>query len=299
MFCETIEKLKKYGELGSKFISGTFFAVSNTPKNRPVSHFGMSSIPQTHMTHDAAEKGTEESYRNAYAKFVELASHDLRAPLRKLGVLTDRLISRFPADKEDDIKQYTERIHACLSEMQLLIDGFSELAAVTPASMRIENCDLEEMIDKILKEHANIVGEKQADIQIANLPRIEGDCRQMKMMFGKIIENAFKFSRQDMAVHLRITGEEAETSDVNAIEFLPGKKYFKIKISDNGIGFSPSDNKNVFQPLVRLHGKSTYPGSGMGLAIVKRIVENHEGFVFAEGGDNGTTITILLPENHH
>lgn len=277
-------------------ISGTFFAVTIAlkPTLKPL---WMPAIPQTHMNPGRERMDLEDSYRDAYAKFAELASHDLRAPLRKLGVLTDKLVSRIPNDKEEETRQYRERINACILEMQALVDGFAEFASVASVNMTPGPCDLGELADKTLKEFTAVAREKQADIVMHNLPQIEGDCKQLRLLFKKIVENAFKFSRQGEPFRLSITGEEMNTMDLNTIGIDSFKKYYKIKISDNGVGFNGAGSENIFEPLVRLHGKSAYPGSGLGLAIVKRIVENHSGLVSAEEGEKGATITILLPEN--
>ena len=243
------------------------------------------------------QKSNDHAYTDAYAKFIEIAAHDLRAPLRKLGVLTDRLTANYEQVAGDEVKQYTKRIHASIAEMQALIEGFTEYAGAAPFTMELATCDLATITKKVLQELNPLVKENNAEINVGDLPVIQGDCTQLQLMIKKILDNSFRFRRPADTLKISITADAASADELHTHGLDAEKKFHRIIIADNGIGFAGQDAGTIFNPLVRLNGKSSYPGSGMGLATVKRIVENHQGAVFAEGKENGAAIILLLPEN--
>jgi len=239
-----------------------------------------------------------DKYKQQYTSFIEMAAHDLRAPLRKLGVLTDRLTSRYKDYTGEDVEEYTNRIHACIVEIQSLVEGFAELAAAIPETLHYENCDLEQIVKRIIQEYSSLVKEKQAVIRIVSLPVTRGDKTQLKLLFKKLLENMFLFSKQGCPLHIEIKSEGLADPEKKQFHLPEHKSYFKIQLCDNGIGFDPEDAEKIFQPLVRLHGKSGFPGNGLGLALVKKIAENHKGIVYAEGQPGeGARFILIIPEN--
>jgi signal transduction histidine kinase len=235
-------------------------------------------------------------YRQQYTSFIDMAAHDLQSPLRKLGVLIDRLTSKYKNSGDEEVIQYTNRINTCIAEMRLLIEGFTGLASAVPQNMKYENCNLEQIINRIIQEFSALIKEKQAKISLNGLPEIQGDIVQLRLLFKKILDNAFRFSREDVPLVIDISAEKISDSDIFELNLPVNKTFYSISIGDNGIGFDDHDNEKIFQPLVRLHGKSEFAGQGMGLAIAKRIIENHGGLIFAEGSDNGARFKLIIPE---
>jgi signal transduction histidine kinase len=238
-------------------------------------------------------------YWESYGTFIEMAAHDLRAPLRKLGVLADRLIDKYKLPDNAEVEQYTHRIHTCITEMQSLIDGFAELANATPESLQYSTCDIHQLVTRLLSEYAARIKEKPATIKLTGLPVINGDSHQLQLLFRELIDNAFLFSQNDNPVSIDIQGEKLDKNAIAKLGISPKRDWFRIVVSDNGIGMEPGETERIFQPLARLHGRSGYAGNGLGLALVKRIVDNHGGLVYAESNPGeGTRLHLILPETN-
>lgn len=242
---------------------------------------------------------TEDSYQEHYIQFIEMAAHDLQAPIRKLGVLTDLLINKIRALKDEEAEKYILRIHSSIDTMRSLIESFTELSKAIPETMVYETCNLEQIIKMILQESSAEVKLKEANISIGQLPVIQADKAQLRVLFKNLLENSFRFSKPGTPLKIAIQAETLTDGEKEDYQLDEKKTYCKISLQDNGIGFEDEDNEKVFQPMVRLHGKSEYPGNGLGLAIVKRIIDNHNGIVYAVGnGEKGARIILIIPENH-
>lgn len=235
-----------------------------------------------------------------YTQFIDLAVHDLQSPVRKLGVLTDGLIAKCSIGEDKDAQRYSKRIHSCISEIQSLVEGFKQLAEAIPEKMQQESCDVGEIVKSILHDFTLLIKEKKAVITSGKLPVIQGDKRQLRSLFKELLENSFRFNDPLIPLQIDITCEQCDISEIKDFYLAENKSYYKISLADNGIGINPEDKKRIFQPLVRLHGKSTFRGNGLGLALVRKIVSNHQGVVYAGDYENrGTQIIFIIPENHN
>jgi K+-sensing histidine kinase KdpD len=231
------------------------------------------------------------NYQKDYAEFIELAGHDLDAPLRKLSVLIERLVAKIETSSEIDT--YIMRIQASVGDMRGMLDRLSTLASLTSGEMRREECDLNQIIRLVI---GSLSAEQRPRVQITGLlPTLQGDRMQYRQLFEQLISNALLFSNGNNERTVTIS-----STPVNAITSpQPGdtQQYHKVIVEDNGIGFSPEYAEKIFKPFVRLHGKSEYPGHGMGLAICKRIVENHQGRIEAESNTGeGARFILILPQ---
>lgn len=254
------------------------------------------------MTGKTGERGLppNNEFEEHYTQFINLAVHDLQAPVRKLGVLTDGLIAKFSIGEDKNVQRYSERIHSCISEIQSLVAGFKELAEAIPENMLLESCDVGEIVNSILHDFSLLIKEKKAVITTGTLPVIQGDKRQLTLIFKELLENSFRFNDPLIPLKIDISCEQPDISEIKDFTLSENKSYYKIRLADNGIGMDPEEKKRIFQPLVRLHGKSTFRGNGLGLAIVKKIISNHHGVVYAGDYDNaGTQIILIIPENHN
>ena len=240
-----------------------------------------------------------ETYKKNYAEFIDIAAHDLQAPLRKLSVLIDMLTGKYPYVSQNDaqVREWITRINGCLTDMRSLIDGLSELAAVTADSMKYESCNIPEIIKEILQELDPVIKEKKAVITELHLPIIEGDAIQLKQLFKNILDNAIRFSKKDVSPEINIRSQKLTDEEKKLLDLHQAKSYYRMEISDNGIGFKQEYAQKIFQPFVRLNGKSAFAGNGLGLAICKRIVDNHQGILFAECIENkGSRFILIIPE---
>ena len=158
------------------------------------------------------------------------------------------------------------------------------------------SCDLNNIVQTVMKELEKIPGEKKITIPQDPLPVVEGDAGQYRQLFSSLLDNAFKFSKKQMPAEVEIFSDVATEREKQLHSLPAGNTYYKITVSDKGIGFRQEYAEKIFQPLVRLNGKSEYPGSGIGLALSRIIVENHGGIIYAQGDENiGARFILFLP----
>lgn len=243
------------------------------------------------------ETGKEE-YKQMYDELVEIAAHDLKAPLRKLAVFTDRLTSKFSAPAKDEVTEYVHRIHSCINEMNELIDALTEYAGLTPGRMTIGKCELTLINEKVFKQLQAATTEDETNLELDTLPQIEADENQLVLLFQNLLKNALKFRRPGVLLKIKIFSEVVTNDEKNKYQLDEKGEYYKISIKDNGIGFKQEFAEKIFQPLVRLNGKSSYPGYGLGLAMCERIVANHKGIMYGESDEDGTQFSIIIPEKN-
>jgi signal transduction histidine kinase len=236
------------------------------------------------------------AFEKEYAEFIDMAAHDLDAPLRKLTFLVGMLMDKLSQDK--NIQSYTERIENCVVDMRSLIDDLSVLARITSDKREITSCEIDTIIHQALEGLRAHVKEKNAEVTTFSLPVIKGDARQISCLFKNLLENAIKFSKKDKFPEIHIRSSILPSKEKDLLN-LPGDRlYYKIEITDNGIGFKEEYAEKIFRPLVRLHGKSQFPGNGIGLAICKRIMDIHDGIIYAESRENeGARFILILPES--
>ena len=231
-------------------------------------------------------------------EFAYIASHDLQEPLRKLSTFSERLVSKYTDAFDQEGKLYIQRILAATENMRILIDNLLEFSRTTRPSMPFEKTDLNVILSNAIStlevgiENANAVINKKEE-----LPVIEAIPTQMEQLFINLVGNAVKFHKPGMQVIIDISAEKLAPAEIEKLNLDTEKKYYKIELRDNGIGFEQEYAERIFQIFQRLHGKVEFPGSGVGLAICKKIVENHGGAVYADSiPDNGAVFTIVLPE---
>lgn len=281
--------------------SGPFFVEKRFFINIPVM-LGTLKSPKQNMAEESIQNNEslqDGDYNQHYNAFIHLAAHDLQSPLRKLSVLTEKLTSKFQYVQDKEVEQYKNRINACIAEMKSLVEGFTELAVAIPGNMQPGSCDLDEIIKKLVQENASPVDRIEVEFT-GDLPVIEGDKTQLRMAFKKILENAWKFQHAEQENKITIKCGALGEKEKKQFELNEEDVYYKIIVADNGVGFDNAEAERIFHPMVRLHGKSEFPGNGLGLALVKKIIENHKGVVSAEASPGkGTRIMLILPKNHN
>ena len=231
--------------------------------------------------------------------FVEAAAHDLHAPLRKLSILIDRVFTKHAEQFSPDANEYITRINTCVEQMRSLIDGLTELATTDAHTFSFIDCDLNVIINETLDTMNEEIREAHATIEVNAMPVVKGSPVQYQQLFKNIFENALKFRKKDIAPEICVSSETLANDEKIFFNLPANRKYYKIEVSDNGIGFNQVNAEKIFEPFVRLHSKSEYEGSGLGLSICKKIAGNHEGIIYAEGTENeGSRFTLILPETH-
>ncbi|MBB1285368.1 PAS domain-containing protein [Flavisolibacter sp. BT320] len=234
----------------------------------------------------------------ALEEFARAASHDLKEPVRKIQVFASRLRQILGNRLTEDEKMIFERMENAAGRMALLVDDLLEYSHLNHSPAEPETIDLNEKISRILSDLELLVAEKEGIVEKGNLPTVKGYRRQLEQLFQNLLTNALKYSRQGVPprvhIHADVVGPDALPAALEASA--THKQYHRIQIADNGIGFHPEEADKIFQVFTRLHGKEKYAGTGIGLSIAKKVAENHEGFIYAEGEPGkGATFTVLLP----
>ena len=184
------------------------------------------------------------------------------------------------------------------SNMRLLIDNLLEFSRTSRHSQSFSTVDINQILKEVEAELELKIEETNASISAGRMPLMEGIPSQIQQLFTNLLGNAIKFRQPDQAPEIRISYEVASDVDKQFHNLNKDRTYYKIIVKDNGIGFEQEYATRIFQIFQRLHGKSEYPGSGIGLAICKKIVDNHQGKIFAESQiGQGARFTIILPES--
>jgi signal transduction histidine kinase len=246
------------------------------------------------------EKSLEElKYTNAnLEEFAYAASHDLKEPVRKMQFFSNRLKEELNDKLNDAQKNLFERLENASIRMQKLIDDLLEYSHAAKDSSLSEDVNLNDKIKAVMEDLELEIQKKQAKIMSGMLPTIKGNRRQMQQLFQNLISNALKYSKPGSTPEINICAKRVKGKDVSG-DLPPeqGEKMFHlIEVTDNGIGFDQKDANEIFKVFTRLHGNMQYQGSGLGLSIVRKVVENHRGFVWAESNPGqGSSFKVLLP----
>jgi PAS domain S-box-containing protein len=231
--------------------------------------------------------------------FAYAASHDLKEPVRKIRTFSDRIKSHLKGEMLDEVMNYFVRMDKATERMQNLIDDLLEYSQVATNHRLLEEIDLNKKIRQVLEDLELEVAEKQANIIMGQLPVLKGHRRQLEQLFQNLITNALKFSKPGVAPEIRINASVQKGESIAGFRISPDSKnklYHLITVADNGIGFEQEYADKIFKMFQRLHGKAEYDGTGIGLAIARKVVENHHGFIITESKlGEGATFKILLP----
>jgi len=230
-------------------------------------------------------------------RFAFMSSHDLQEPLRKIRTFSDLLYSKYKEALDDDAVRYISRIQKSAERMQGLITDILEFSKVSYDTNAFTNTDLNVLVNEVIEDLEPTIIQKNAKFNIQPLPSIEVKPGLMRPLLSNLIENALKYSKKDMAPEINIYAEQANGKEHKKdLMKTSEKKFCKIFVKDNGIGFDQKYAEQIFDMFVRLHGNSEYEGTGIGLALCKQIAEKHEGFISALSKENeGATFIVSLP----
>ena len=229
--------------------------------------------------------------------FNYVASHDLQEPLRKIETFISRLTAKDYNQLSDSGKQYLERIQLSAGRMRTLINDLLQFSRTTRAEQTYEICDLNMLMNNALEELYHPLEEKRAQVEITNLPVLKVVPFQIQQLFTNLISNSLKYSQEGIPPHIIIDSCKVHSSTESALSKAISGNYYKITFADNGIGFEQEYAEKIFQLFHRLHGRGEFEGTGIGLAICKKIVENHKGYICANGiPGKGSVFTIYFPE---
>lgn len=228
--------------------------------------------------------------------FTYISSHDLQEPLRKIQTFVTRIIDKEYQNLSADSQNYLNKTNESAHRMQALIRDLLAYSRLKAEIFPTETILLQEIVDDVKQSLEEEILEKKVEIEVSGIKEITIIVSQFRQLLTNLISNSIKFSDPGRKLKIKINHTIVRSFDV-PFENVPANKHFsKIMVTDNGIGFDPEYKARIFEVFQRLHTDVTYKGTGIGLAIVKKIVENHNGFITADGKlDEGATFIIYLP----
>lgn len=226
-------------------------------------------------------------------QFAYVASHDLKEPLRKIQVFSNMISSKFGHD-QPEANGYLNRVVHSAARMNKLITDLLDYSKLAITDV-FQPANFNTIILEIMDDMELLIQEKQAVIEVGEIPVIDAIAAQIRQVFQNILSNALKFSREGVPPDIRITADIVRDLAPDSITD-PNGAYCRIAVQDNGIGFNEAYLHKIFVIFQRLHGRAEYEGTGIGLAIVKKIIDTHSGLITASSEEGkGSTFYILLP----
>lgn len=242
------------------------------------------------MLEEKVRERTSELERSNYEllQFASVASHDLKEPVRKISIFSGRLKDKIHDSLDESTSRYLNTIIDSSQRMAGLIDDLLSFSRLSHADSGFEEVDLGSIAQRIIEDLEIPIKEKEAEIHFRDLPVLQGIPVQLGQVFQNLVSNSLKFSHPERKLRIDITCEKFTSVD---------RTMYRIWYRDNGIGFGPEQAEKIFEIFYRLHSKDKYEGTGVGLAIVKKIISLHRGEVRAEGVEGeGAVFEIVLPE---
>lgn len=249
------------------------------------------------LRNDLEEKNDSlEKMNKELESFTYISSHDLQEPLRKIQTFVSILMEKEANGLSETGKNYLKRCHDSANRMQNLIRDLLAYSRLSVEVFPTEQTNLADLVAEIKNDFTEEIMSKNVVIKVEGDPDAKIIVSQFRQLLINLISNSIKFTAQETEPVIRITNENIQRNTVTIEGILPDLNYTKITFSDNGIGFEPQYKDRIFKVFQRVHIDPNYKGTGIGLAIVKKIVENHHGIITAESQlGHGATFTIYLP----
>jgi len=228
--------------------------------------------------------------------FNYIASHDLQEPLRKIQAFSERILTKEANNFSTFSQDYFRRINAAAARMQNLIDALLSYSKANSSNISDEPTDLNLLAIEVLEDMREQILDKNARVNFSTLPTIKIVRIQVHQLFINLLGNALKYSKPDSVPEINITASCISGKAIANSNAIVNLNYWLISVSDNGIGFEQQYDKKIFELFQRLHGTTEYIGTGIGLAICKKIMRNHQGFISAISiPGSGATFNIYFP----
>lgn len=225
-----------------------------------------------------------------------ISTHDLKEPLRKIQIFASKVLDREDPDLSAMVKDSVERMRFAAEKMQMLIEDILTYSKTGNIEKVFKTMDLNIILSNVLEELSINIDEKEAIVNRVSLPELNVIPFQVHQLFVNLLANAMKFTREGVTPVINIESTIADSEDTPGIVLPRDRKYHQISFADNGIGFEKEYQNRIFGVFQRLHPSHKYPGTGIGLAICKKIMDNHRGFITADAEPGqGATFTLFFP----
>jgi signal transduction histidine kinase len=260
--------------------------VSHGPNEPRVVLLAMEDVTQRRTTERRLAEQRRELQRSnaALDEFASVASHDLQEPLRKILSFGERLNTTAGPVLSGDARQHLDRMLSAASRMRTLINDLLTYSQVTMRVQPFVSTDLAGIAREVIGDLETAVADAGGRVEVGQLPVIDADPIQMRQLLQNLVGNALKYRQKDVPPVVRLSDSS------------PGGQHCTIAVTDNGIGFNQDHAEKIFRMFERLHGRAQYEGSGIGLAICRKIVERHGGSIAATSTvGQGATFTVILP----
>lgn len=241
---------------------------------------------------------TEELHRSNddLLQFAHVASHDLKEPIRKIKLFNDRFKNEFEKEIPEKGIDYLNKIDRSTERMLTMIEGVLFYSSLNASEHPVVKIDLNKIIQEVKSDLEVVISENNAKIEAKKLPELVGAKTLIYQLFYNLINNSLKFKKKDVAPVIKISSKVAPRKTVKEIGLNDDLNYVEINIQDNGIGFDNSYAHQIFKSFSRLNPKDEFEGTGLGLSLCKKIVERHNGSIFADGvEDKGALFKVYLP----
>jgi two-component system CheB/CheR fusion protein len=233
---------------------------------------------------------------NELEAFTYVSSHDLQEPLRKIQTLSSRILEKENTNLSNNGKNYFRLMQQSAERMRQLIQDLLAFSHISAADRKFEDTDLNMIVEDVRRELKDTFNAKNAVMYVSNMCNVHIIPFQFRQLLLNLISNALKFSKPGVPPHIVISSRRMKKTENILLKLPAGKDYCHISVADNGIGFEKEFSEKIFEVFQRLHNREEYAGTGIGLAIVKKIVGNHNGIITATSEINkGTTFDIYIP----
>ena len=245
-------------------------------------------------TAELITKNEELEFRNhELQQFSWVVSHDLKEPLRKIALFTKIIKERYLTDDEKAV-DYADRTVRASERMSCLIKDLLDYSRLS-SEVIAEPTDMNAILQEVISDFDYLIEEKQAVITVSDLPSIKSVSSQIRQVFQNLVSNSLKFSRPEVTPEISITSEIIEEKSFDS-KAVPDGKFCRITVKDNGIGFDESYLNKIFIIFQSLNDRKSYEGTGIGLAIAKKIIEKHNGLITAKSKEGqGSSFIMVLP----
>ncbi|TDE15425.1 PAS domain-containing sensor histidine kinase [Dyadobacter psychrotolerans] len=235
---------------------------------------------------------------NNLQQFAYAASHDMQEPLRKIQSFSSRLQANYTEKLDENGVFMLNRMQDAARRMSEMIDDLLAYSRLTTTKGELTPVDLNLIVAEVISDLEIVIQEQNAQIEVGNLSEILGSSRQLIQLIQNLVSNALKYRKPDQSPFIKITSRKVEYEEVTSFSnVLKDNHYICLEIQDNGIGFDEKYLDRIFQMFQRLHGKGEFNGSGIGLALCKKVVQNHHGYITARSKPGtGSTFMVYLPQ---